>query len=361
MALVPKHPAIVRSYARPPEWRMNPVTGQWVIVAPERSARPMLLDVHEDPPAADEPCPFCAGNEQLTPSEVQAIRAPESEPNKPGWRVRAVPNSYPAVKPFGDPGPVSNGFFQRSNGVGRHELIIECPEHQSNLASLGVNHFCEVVQLWRDRMLAARNDPNLRYGQLFKNHGSDAGASVEHAHSQLIATPMIPRTVREELRFAAKFHEEHGTCCYCELLRRERADGSRSVVEAPGFDAFTAFAGRQPFETWIVPDVHRSEFELISTTEAEHLGQILWTVLRKLDTALEGPPFNLVFHTAPFHEPPLPYYHWHVEVVPRLTQLAGYEWGSGSHINPIMPEDAAIVPRESAVRGQESGVTIPDS
>jgi UDPglucose--hexose-1-phosphate uridylyltransferase len=347
MARVPEHPAIVRSYACPPEWRMNPVTGEWVIVAPERSSRPMLLDVCEDPPAADEPCPFCAGNEQQTPSELQAFRAPGTEPNRPGWRVRAVPNSYPAVKALGEPRPVSDGFFHRSNGLGRHELIIECPQHQPNLARLGVEQVREVVQLWRDRMLDARNDPNLRYAQLFKNHGSNAGASVEHAHSQLIATPMIPRTVREELRFAAKFYEERGKCCYCELLCRERDDRSRSVFAAHGYDAFTAFAGRQPFETWIVPEVHRSEFELISKTEADNLGSVLWVVLRKLDLALEAPPFNLVFHTAPFHEPPLPYYHWHVEVVPRLTQLAGYEWGTGSHINPIVPDDAALVLRET--------------
>jgi UDPglucose--hexose-1-phosphate uridylyltransferase len=354
MARVPEHPAIVRSYICPPEWRMNPVTGEWVIIAPERSSRPMLLDVHEDqPPAVDEPCPFCAGNERFTPPELQAIREAGSAPNEPGWRVRAVPNSYPAVKELGEPRPVDDGFSRRMNCLGRHELIIECPQHQTNLSRLGVEQVREVVQLWRERMLDCRRDPNLHYAQLFKNHGSDAGASVEHAHSQLIATTTIPRTVREELRFAARFHEESGKCCYCELFRREKADGSRAVFAAPGFAAFTAYAGRQPFETWIVPESHRGEFELISATEIDNLGTVLWTVLRKLDLALDGPPFNLVFHTAPFHEPPLPYYHWHVEVLPRLTQLAGYEWGSGSYINPIVPEDAAVVLRET---DQESGV-----
>jgi UDPglucose--hexose-1-phosphate uridylyltransferase len=165
----------------------------------------------------------------------------------------------------------------------------------------------------------------------------------------LIATPMIPITIQEELRFAANFHEERGECCYCELLCRERVEGCREVFASPGMAAFTAFAGRQPFETWIVPCAHRSHLERIAPAEADDLGTMLWTVLRKLDIALDGPAYNLVFHSAPFQETELPYYHWHVEVLPRLTNLAGYEWGTGSHLNPILPEDAALVLRETVV------------
>jgi len=351
MARVPTHPAITGSYRRPPEWRMNPVTGEWVIIAPERSSRPMLASPHVTPRTVRDPCPFCTGHEWHTPAELRAYRSPQSKPNEAGWRVRCVPNSFASVKPEGNAEPHGDGYFFRADGVGRHELFVECPQHEPNLARLPVEQIREVVQMWRERFIEASSDPKLRYAQLFKNHGADAGASVEHAHSQLIATPMIPPVISEELRFAMLFQEEHDECAYCELLHRERVDGSREVAESPSFVAVAAYAGRQPFETWIVPRVHHSNFDAITTEAADELGTILWTVLRKLDLALEGPAYNLVFHSAPFHEPPSAYYHWHVEVLPRLTQLAGYEWGTGSHVNPIRPEDAAVVLRESAEKG----------
>ena len=349
MPRVSNHPAIVRHYTHPPEWRMNPVTGEWVLVAPERSSRPMMDEAPDEPPTFREPCPFCTGQEWQTPNELAAIRSPDSPADGPGWRVRVVNNAFAAVKPMGPTEPSDDGFYIRANGVGRHELFIECPQHETNLARLSVENVREVVQMWRDRLRDARRDPNLHYAQLFKNHGSDAGASVEHAHSQMIATPMIPPVMQEELRFAARFFEDKGECAYCELLRREKVDGTREVFESPGFAAFCAYAGRQPFETWIVPKVHHSQFELISAMDADDLGTTLWTILRKLDDALEGPAYNLVFHSAPFHEAPLPFYHWHVEVLPRLTQLAGYEWGTGSYVNPILPEDAALVLRETDI------------
>jgi UDPglucose--hexose-1-phosphate uridylyltransferase len=329
---------------------MNPVTGEWVIIAPERSARPILIaTASTESSNPSESCPFCAGQEWQTPPELNAYREAHSTPNGPGWRVRVVPNSFAAVKPELDPQPTDDGFYFRAAGSGRHELFVECPQHEANLAHLSVEHVRQVARMWRERLEEASRDPKLHYAQLFKNHGGDAGASVEHAHSQMIATPMIPAIVREEVRFAQEFFERHGECCYCELLRRERSDGSREVSESAGFAAFTAYAGRQPFETWIVPKTHASHLERITVVEADDLGGMLWTILRKLDAALDGPAYNLVFHTAPFHEPSLPYYHWHVEVLPRLTQLAGYEWGTGSHLNPVMPEDAAQVLRETVI------------
>jgi len=346
MARGEPHPAIVRSFTRPPEWRMNPATGEWVIVAPERSARPMMPPEEPGPDQPPDYCPFCEGHEAETPPELLAVRTPGSTPNGPGWLVRAIPNSFPAVRSSGAAEPVSDGFYYRSNGVGRHELFIESAHHEKNLARLPVEQVQRVVQVWLARLREASRDPFLYYAQLFKNHGGDAGASVEHAHSQMIATPMIPIRMREELRYAAEYHQKHRRCVYCELLARELQAGERLVADVPGFQAFVAFAGRQPYESWILPTTHGCRMDRISAPEADQLGTLLSIVLRKMDTALGGPSYNLVFHSAPFHEAPSPSYHWHVEVLPRMTQLAGYEWGSGAHINPVRPEDAAEVLRD---------------
>ena len=344
MARIPSHPKIASHFKHPPEWRQNPTTGEWVIMAPERAGRPMSsLRGPYSPAGADDSCPFCAGHEWRTPPELLAYRNEGREPNGPGWRVRVVPNSFAAVHKHGNPAIQGDGFFLRADGVGRHELFIECPHHETNLAELPVEHIREVVQAWRDRLLDARRDPHLLYAQLFKNHGPDAGASVPHAHSQLIATPMVPITLREEIDFAERYFKMQGECIYCSLIHREKVEAIREVHETANYVAIAAYAARQPFETWIIPKRHHSQFELCHKEEADDLGTILWTLLKKMQNALDGPSYNLVFHSGPFHQAPLPYYHWHVEVLPRLTQLAGYEWGTGSHVNPILPEDAAAI------------------
>ncbi len=358
MGRIPQHPAIIASYQRPPEWRMNPVTGEWVIVAPQRSARPMMPDrprVQQEQTAV-EPCPFCEGNEERTPVEIEAFRKEGSLPNKPGWQVRTVLNSFPAVKTDqlqsihqsqgAAEANLRDNFFQCEAGIGRHELIIECPQHEANLARMKIEQVRAVVRMWRARMLEMGRDLTIKYAQLFKNHGGKAGASVEHAHSQIIATPKVPITICNELAFAGSYLENKGACVYCDLLRHERRCRVRFIAENPGFAAVAAYAGRHPFETWIVPTEHRSQFEQISVSEINDLATLLLEVLRKMDVALSGPAYNLVFHTSPFHLPGLGYYHWRLEILPRLTQMAGFEWGSGAHINPVTPEDAALVLRE---------------
>ena len=304
-------------------------------------------DENRSPSETSESCPFCEGREGQTPGELAAFRTADSPPNGPGWRVRVVPNAYEAVKNGTMDEWISDEFFQRTGAVGRHELFLECSHHETNLARLPVEQIREIVRMWLERMREAGRDPSLKYAQLFKNHGPAAGASVEHAHSQMIATPRVPATVLQSLAYAQNHYRERGECVYCEWLRRERGVGSRAVIETPAFTAIAAYAARQPFETWIVPKVHRSHFEAISSEEADELGTILSRVLRGMERALEGPAYNLVFHSAPFHEEPLRSYHWHLEVLPRLTQLAGYEWGTGSHVNPILPEDAASILREA--------------
>lgn len=347
MARIPDHPSIRAHVTQAPEWRRNPTTGEWVIMAPERSGKPDLNEPRpEPPPEPIEECPFCSGNERYTSDELLAFREPGTRPNQPGWRVRVIHNAYAAVKNTGNADPHGDGFYQRANGFGRHELFIECPQHETNLASLSVEQIREVVQAWRERLLDASRDPNLGYAQLFKNHGPDAGASVPHAHSQMIATPMIPIAIHEELEFAQHYHHVHGGCVYCELLRREIAAKGRVVFETAAFVVISAYAARQPFECWIVPKSHQSQMELISPAEADEFGTVLWSLLQKLVAVLEGPSYNLVFHSGPFRQGSLPYYHWHVEVLPRMMQLAGFEWGTGAHVNPVLPEDAAAILRD---------------
>jgi UDPglucose--hexose-1-phosphate uridylyltransferase len=352
MARIPDHPLIRAHCTRPPEWRRNPTTGEWVIMAPERAGKPDFNEPRpEAPPEPIEECPFCEGNERHTDPELLSFREAGTQPNGPGWRVRVVPNAYAAVKypEPAAPAGVGDSFFQRASGVGRHELFIECPQHEINLTKLPVEQVREVVQAWRERLLDASRDPNLGYAQLFKNHGPDAGASVPHAHSQMIATPMIPVALHEELEFAQHYHHVHGGCVYCELLRREFVSRERVVFESTCFAVISAYAARQPFECWIVPKQHQSQLESISTAEADELGTVLWTLLGNLISVLDGPSYNLVFHSGPFHQASQPHYHWHVEVLPRLMQLAGYEWGTGAHVNPVLPEDAAAVLRETEI------------
>ena len=347
MARIPDHPSIRAHCTRPSEWRQNPTTGDWVVIAPVRSAKPDLNEPKPEPPAATEDCPFCAGQEHQTSEELLAFRETGLLANGPSWRVRVVPNAYAAVSHAGNADVEGQGLFKRANGFGRHELFIECPHHETNLARLSVQQVREVVLAWRDRLIDASRSPELKYAQLFKNHGPDAGASVPHAHSQMIASPLIPAVLQKELDFAHHYFREHNRCIYCDLLLREKASGDRQVFETNEYSVISAYAARQPFETWIVPKLHHSQMESIARPEADALGTVLWTLLQVLVTALEEPSYNLVFHSGPFHQAPLPHYHWHVEVLPRMMQLAGYEWGTGAHVNPVLPEDAATVLRQT--------------
>jgi len=351
MAEIPPHPLILSHVKVRPQWRRNPTTGQWVILAPARGARPILLDDDRNPPDMSplHSCPFCAGHEWNTPPELFAYREPDSLANGPGWHVRVVPNQFAVVQPEGELRVHGDGFFLFEDGVGQHELIIECPHHETNFARLPETQIVEVVQAWHTRLEYLSQIPHLRYGQLFKNQGRGAGASVGHCHSQLIATPLVPALLDLELHTADSFFKQHGTCLFCDLIAREHVEGSRVVLDTREYLVVTAFAGRQPFETWIVPKHHRSHFDRLEPASVADLGRVIAAVLKKLDAALNDPPFNLLIHTSPYHEPDLEHYHWHVEIIPRLTQAAGYEWATNLNINPVLPEDAAHILKDEVL------------
>ena len=328
-----------------PDLRKDPIVGRWVIVAKSRARRPH--DFETTPKVrAGRLCPFCEGNEALTPREIIAYRNPGSQPNGEGWRVRVVPNKFPALEIEGDLQKRVEGIYDMMRGVGAHEVIIESPAHILSTADLSEEGLREVLWIYRDRLVDLKRDPRLVYGMIFKNVGEAAGASLEHSHSQLIVTPIVPIAVREEMHGSQEFFRFRGRCVFCDMVQQELASEKRIVLDLPGCVAFCPFASRFPFETWILPKAHRSHFETIDKQGIEELARTLQQVVRRIEAALDRPAYNYILHTAPFDTHELGHYHWHLEIIPRLTKTAGFEWGTGFYINPVPPEEAAAFLRE---------------
>ena len=293
-------------------------------------------------------CPFCPGHEQKTPPELLAYRN-GSEPNGPGWSLRVVPNKFPALRVEGGLDRQGDGIYDKMNGVGAHEVFIETPEHFTSLAEMNEKQIEDLFWAFRERTLDLKRDTRLRYVMLFKNHGEAAGATLEHTHSQLIALPVVPRQVQEEIDGSRRYYKFKERCLFCDIVHQELTSGPRLVLETDHFAAVEPYAPRFPFETWILPRLHGSHFE---QTEASHLQNLAWitrAVLRKLDKVLERPAYTFVIHSAPLQEGPSPHYHWHIEIIPKLTKVAGFEAGTGFHINPTPPEEAALFLREAGL------------
>lgn len=326
-----------------PDLRKDPIVGRWVIIAKNRAKRPQDIVETQSAAPANGFCPFCEGHEKHTPGEIAAYRNPGSQHDRPGWRVRVVPNKFPALEIEGELSKRGQGMYDMMRGVGAHEVIIESPRHLTSTTELSVDQLRDVLWIYRDRLHDLTRDDRLRYGMLFKNVGAAAGASLEHTHSQLIATPIVPINVVEEISGAQAYHNYRGRCVFCDMLDQELAFEERIVLDSPGFVAFCPFAARFPFETWIVPTQHASHYETLSRGGAEELARVLKRVLEKIEAALDRPAYNYIIHTAPFDTQALDHYHWHIEIIPRVTKTAGFEWGTGFYINPVSPEQAAGV------------------
>ncbi len=323
-----------------PELRKDPIIGRWVIISTERGKRPSDFTFVEEKKKGGF-CPFCYGNEDKTPPEIFAIRPDNSPRDKPGWTLRVVPNKYPALRIEGQLNRQGAGIYDFMNGIGAHEVIIETPEHFKELATLDIPAVRDVFWVFRERMRDLKQDVRLKYAMIFKNHGMSAGASLEHSHSQLIATPILPKRVIEEISGAKTYFDFKERCIFCDIIRQEIKDDIRVIYEEDYFIAIEPFAPRFPFETWILPKEHQSHYEAIPDNLLEHLAVTMKTVLGKINAALNNPPYNFVIHTSPMQEQPLEHYHWHIELMPKLTRIAGFEWGTGFYINPTSPEDAA--------------------
>jgi UDPglucose--hexose-1-phosphate uridylyltransferase len=322
-----------------PELRKDPVTSRWVIVSTERGKRPSDFGAEPERERAGF-CPFCPGNEDKTPPEVLAYR-PHGVPNGPGWQVRVVPNKFPALQIEGDLNRQGEGMYDKMNGVGAHEVIIETPEHGETLAGMAEQRVEDILWACHDRVLDLKKDERFRYILLFKNHGRAAGASLAHPHSQLIATPIIPKRVREELNGAREYYDYKERCVFCDIARQELSQGLRIISENDDFVAIAPYAARFPFETWILPRAHDPFFEDAQKHEYVSLSRLLRDVLLRFEKVLANPPYNLIIHNSPLREADGRAYHWHIELMPKLTHVAGFEWGSGFYINPTPPEEAA--------------------
>lgn len=330
------------------ELRKDPITGRWVIISTERRKRPSAFRLEHVAPIDDAVCPFCEGHEQYTPKEVLSYRR-HGQANAPGWDVRVVPNKFPALEVEGSLDRHGEGLFDKMNGIGAHEVIIETPDHTASLATMPAAAVERVLWAYRDRVLDLKQDKRFRYILIFKNHGEAAGASLDHPHSQLIALPVIPRQVRDEISGAQRHFEHKERCVYCDIIRQELHDRVRVISESADFLAVSPYAPRFPFETWLLPKRHGSNFEDAPRHEYESLARMLKETLQRMNRALETPPFNLIVHSAPLNAAAGEFYHWHIELMPKLTKVAGFEWGSGFYINPTAPEEAAEVLREVVV------------
>jgi UDPglucose--hexose-1-phosphate uridylyltransferase len=331
------------------ELRKDPVTGRWVIISTERRKRPGDFLLESVPIAPNPSCPFDEGHEHMTPKELFAHRRNGGGPDTPGWTLRVIPNQFPVLRVEGSLDRQGEGLFDKMNGIGAHEVIIESPRHEDTMATMDEAAVEQVLWAFRERIHDLKQDRRFRYIIIFKNHGAAAGASLDHSCSQLIALPIVPREVRDEVDGARAHFQAKERCVFCDILRQETEDGKRLITENTDMVAVAPYAPRFPFETWILPKRHHSQFEDAPRHEYASLARMLGDILRRMNKALRNPPFNLLIHSAPFVEPAGEYYHWHVEIIPKLTKVAGFEWATGFYLNPTSPEEAAQFLRDSRV------------
>jgi UDPglucose--hexose-1-phosphate uridylyltransferase len=329
-----------------PEFRRDPLHNVWVVFAPERQRRPQ--DFAPSVLQSGTLDPFAEGNERLTPPEVFAIRKDKTKPNEPGWRVRVVPNRYPAMRVEGQLEASPVGLYDRLTGIGAHEVIIETPDPGLTLENLTLPGITDVLTSYRERIIDLDKDLRFQHIYIFKNSGPSAGASLAHAHSQLVALPLVPPLVEGKLIRARDHYLAKQRSLFSDILHTERADGERLVAENDGYHLFCPFASRFPFEMAIFPKRHHPDFTSCNPSELRDLAEVLKFALQRLNTVLEMPGYNLLLHTAPLRRPGTERfasarhdYSWHIEIVPRFHALAGFEIGLGAYINTVFPEDAA--------------------
>lgn len=323
-----------------PELRKDPILGRWIIISKERGKRPTDFIIDKSASKGGF-CPLCPGNENTTPPEVLCYGRNSSEPNTPGWSLRVVPNKYPALVIEGDLGKEGEGLYDKMNGIGAHEVLVESPNHDEAMISLPPERMIQVFLAFRDRLNDLSHDKRFRYVMVFKNYGRAAGASLEHSHAQLVALPILPRMIVSELAGSLSYYKYKDRCVFCDIIRQEINQDIRVVCQNDLFITITPYAPRSPFEMWILPKRHSSSYVSMDEPSFHALTDIFSESLRRLDKCFPDVPYNFVLHTSPLRSQPLEHFHWHFEIMPKLTMIAGFEWGSGFYINPTPPEDAA--------------------
>jgi len=336
--------------------RFNPIIGEWVIFATERATRPNDFASRRARamlPEYKTSCPFCPGNEQATQS--QTLRLCDADGS---WAVRAVENKFPTLSPVG-PVMVSGSEYQLTiSGVGRHEVVVETPAHHLNPALLPVDQIVKILNTYRNRMDEFYQDPRIKHVTIFKNHGEGAGSSQEHPHSQVIGTPVVPAQVERRLALALHHHASKGMCLYCHSLEQELADGSRIVAENDCFVALLPYAALSPFHVWVFPRVHRAYFGDISEPETRQLARMLKEVLLRVYVGLGNPDYNFVIRSLSPADRDAAHYHWYVSIVPRVSQTAGFEMGTGMFVNSALPEHSAKFLREVSLSSDSENAAV---
>jgi UDPglucose--hexose-1-phosphate uridylyltransferase len=327
-----------------PELRFNLVTRDWVIIAPERAKRPEDFIKKEESekllPSYKDSCPFCPGNEHLTPPETFRVGTNET------WRVRSIPNKFSALVREGPLERRISGIKRVMAGVGLHDVIIETPFHNTPPALLSPGGFHDLIRSYKYMYQLFYQDPRIKMVILFKNHGTWAGTSLEHPHSQIVGTPVIPPQIGYRIEESKRYIEETGECLFCKVASDELKDRERIILETDHFISFVPFAALSPFHIWIFPKRHMASLESISDMELEDLSRVLREVLQRLYFGLENPDYNLVLRSIPDPLGHNEFFHFYFVIVPRITKVAGFELGSGMYINTQSPERDAAFLRE---------------
>ncbi len=330
------------------EMRFNPITLDWVVMAPDRALRPDdfhgVAEAHPARPAHRDDCPFCTGNESMTPGETARISAPDGS-----WLVRAFPNKFSVFDPGCELQRKKNGTFRSMAAAGVHEVVVEHPRHDLDLCDMEPAHLALMLRMYRERYQALRHHPLAESIVIFKNQGRRAGSSLEHSHSQITAAPVLSSQVIMRLQEARRFHELEGGCLYCAVLHEELLAEERVIEEGSSFVAFMPYAALSPYHTWVFPRKHQSSYDEISDEDIAELAGILSRLLRRLRAAAGGPDYNITIRSAPVGEVSSGCFHWYLSVVSRISQLAGFELGSGTYINSMRPERCAELLRSVAV------------
>lgn len=330
------------------ELRKDPIVDRWVIIA-DGTGRTPIIPKEEGFSSAGILCPFCPGNEHLCPPEILSNRPSDSQPNDSRWRLRVVPNRSPILVVEEDLKRMGEGLYDKISGIGANEVIIETPRHDIRQSQMESGELENIFWAYRDRVLDLKRDTRMRYVLLYKNYGQMAGATLDHQYSILMGLPIVPRGVLEEVEGAKKHFDYKERCVYCDIIRQEIQQEIRVISETKDFLAIEPFAPRVPFETWILPKRHTPRYENIEPREIREIALIFKEVVLRLDEALNNPAYNYVIHTTPFNIASEQYYHWHMEILPRLTFITGFEWGSDVYINLTSPEDAASFLKEIIV------------
>jgi len=325
------------------QFRQNPITKQWVLIAPMRAKRPedfRTFSVMAGVPEIDPACVFCPGNEDKNPDLCDDVCR---IPNSPDWQLRVIPNKYKSLD-FGKD-YINHDFYNSRAGFGDHEVIIT-RKHNEPVALQSTQLIALSLENFRDRIVELSKNEKTAYVQIFHNHGRDAGASLVHPHYQLMSTPMVPPHIHAEISGAYHYFQDNRVCVYCAIMKEEARLKDRLVYEDDHFMVISAYASRSPFETWILPKRHSARYEEITSEEIKHLSYALKRVLGSLYTKLSDPSLNFYFHTMPIKRDRITMheegsYHWHLTVFPRLTIWAGFEFATGIPVNPMPPEETA--------------------